>query len=95
MTSSENKLTAEQEKFLERSVLSRHRTMFARSFAGTASPRMAIKAFCLNCCGNDTIAAANCAVATCPLWSYNGYRLGYRMGRSEVGTCKGEDVTED
>lgn len=82
MTSSDNQLDERQQKFLKTSVHDRHQVMFTKTFLGTASPRMAIKAYCLDCCGNDVESATNCTVTVCPLWRYNGYRLGYRMGRS-------------
>ena len=42
----------------------------ADAFAGTLSPRQAIKAKCLDCCGYDRAEVAGCTVVLCPLHSY-------------------------
>lgn len=84
-------LTPEQNAFMNRSVLDRHVTMFRNAFTGTASPRAAIKTFCMNCAGNDLETAKSCMVTICPLWQYNGYRTGHKMGRAAPALSEGED----
>lgn len=47
---------------------------FKRSYARKASPRTAIKAFCLECVGFDRVAVAECAAYACPLWNYRPFQ---------------------
>ena len=46
----------------------------ARAFAGSASPRAAIKAMCLTCVGYERMAITNCTGWSCPLWKYRPYQ---------------------
>ena len=41
---------------------------------GTASPRAAIKAFCLECAGWDRGVVTRCSGAACPLWPYRPFQ---------------------
>jgi len=56
------------------SVPSRARGIIERAFAGTATPRGAIKAKCLDCCGFNRAEVAGCTVVRCPLWSYRPFQ---------------------
>lgn len=47
-----------------------------RAYAGTASPRSAIKAFCLQCVGEVRADVTNCLAYGCPLWTYRPYQAG-------------------
>jgi hypothetical protein len=46
---------------------------FTRAWSGKCSPRAAIKAQCLDCCGLDRVAVAECADRCCPLWHFKPY----------------------
>ena len=46
----------------------------ARAFSGSASPRQAIKAMCMSCCGFDREAIRKCSGFSCPLWEYRPFR---------------------
>lgn len=46
----------------------------ARAFSGTASPRTAIKAQCLQCVGFDRDSVKNCTGWSCPLWAYRPFQ---------------------
>jgi hypothetical protein len=46
------------------------RGLIARSLGGTASPRQAIKAFCLTCTNYDRDEITHCPVWRCPLHAY-------------------------
>lgn len=45
-----------------------------RAFLGVASPRVAIKAYCLSCSSWQREEITHCSVETCPLWLYRPYR---------------------
>jgi hypothetical protein len=47
---------------------------FERAYRGEASPRECIKAQCLDCCGLDKIAIAECGDRCCPLWLLRPYQ---------------------
>ena len=49
---------------------------YLRAAAGLASPRGAIKAFCLECVGWDRVAVAKCSAFACPLWAYRPFGAG-------------------
>jgi len=51
-----------------------YQNIIDRAMAGTASPRGAIKAKCLDCSNYDRIEAENCKVTLCPVYAYNPYR---------------------
>ena len=44
------------------------------AFSATASPRRAIKTFCLICTGYDRTAIQECSAWTCPLWAYRPFQ---------------------
>ena len=44
--------------------------------ANKASPRMAIRAFCLQCVGYVRNDITNCTATACPLWHYRPYQPG-------------------
>ncbi|PZX30855.1 hypothetical protein C7416_103588 [Cupriavidus phytorum] len=46
------------------------RSLLARCYDGTASPRQAIKAFCIACVGERRKDVANCTCYACPLYRY-------------------------
>ena len=48
--------------------------LFRRVYAKKASPREAIKANCLMCCGFSEIAVRECSAPACPLWIFRPYR---------------------
>jgi hypothetical protein len=50
------------------------RGLMAKCHAGTASPRAAIKSFCLECCGFDRAAIAECGCVACSLWRYRPFQ---------------------
>lgn len=47
-----------------------------RAYRGSASPRVAIKAFCLQCAGYLRDDVANCMADGCPLHAYRPYQDG-------------------
>jgi hypothetical protein len=47
---------------------------YLRATRGEASPRSAIKAFCLECVGWERDAVAECTGFACPLWAYRPSR---------------------
>ena len=49
--------------------------LFRRVYAGHASPRQAIKAHCLMCCGLSEREIRNCTMTACPCWSFRPYQL--------------------
>lgn len=51
-----------------------YRTVYSRAASGTASPRQAIKAKCLDCCAQQRREVAECTVLACPLWLYRPYQ---------------------
>lgn len=50
------------------------RSTLERAFAGSASPRAAIKAKCLECLNFDRAAIRVCSGYSCPLWRYRPYQ---------------------
>lgn len=51
------------------------RPILVKAYAGTASPRSAIKAMCLECVGYDRDAIRGCTGYSCPLWTYRPYQI--------------------
>lgn len=47
-----------------------------RAREGTASPRQAIKAFCLTCVGFVRADITGCTATHCPLYAYRPYQKG-------------------
>ena len=47
-----------------------------RAFGGAASPRQAIKAKCLDCCGYQRDEVRHCQVVLCPLHAHRPYQQG-------------------
>ena len=47
---------------------------YYRATLGLTSPRMAIKAFCLECIGWDRAEITNCTSFACPLYLYRPYQ---------------------
>lgn len=47
--------------------------LFRRVFSGQASPRLAIKAKCLECCWMDERAIRECSAQACPCWGFRPY----------------------
>jgi hypothetical protein len=52
-----------------------YRGTMAKAYAGTCSPRSAIKAQCLICVGYDRGAITACTGYSCPLWAYRPYQI--------------------
>jgi hypothetical protein len=50
------------------------RPVLEKAYSGEASPRKAIKAFCLECVGYDRKAISDCTAPACPLWLYRPYQ---------------------
>jgi hypothetical protein len=48
--------------------------LFTRCYDGSASPRQAIKAHCLECCWMDEAAIRECRSMACPLWEFRPYQ---------------------
>jgi hypothetical protein len=48
----------------------------SRAFSGSASPRQAIKVFCLQCCGFVRSDIENCSARACALHKYRPYQTG-------------------
>jgi len=48
--------------------------LFRHVFERQGSPRMAIKAQCLDCCGLDRTAITECLASACPLWHFRPYQ---------------------
>ena len=66
----------------------RYVALYRRVYAGTASPRQAIKCFCVDCCGSmDEI--KTCTAPACPLFSYRPYRP-----QTNACLCKAESLME-
>jgi len=51
-----------------------YRKTYQRAAAGSASPRMAIKAFCQECVGWQREEIKNCTGTACPLFLYRPYQ---------------------
>lgn len=64
---------AERSDYL-RTVPTSARGIISRAFAGTTSPRAAIKAKCLDCCHFDRDEVEHCTVILCPLHPYRPYQ---------------------
>ena len=67
------------------------RGLIARALAGTASPRQAIKAFCLACTHYDRDEINHCPVWRCPLHAYRPRWPSALAERSDPGE---ESVSE-
>ena len=50
--------------------------VFLRVYSGSASPREAIKAKCLECCWMDEAGIRECTGTACPLWGFRPYQKG-------------------
>lgn len=50
------------------------RSAYLRAANGKASPRMAIKPFCMECVGGNRIEVASCTAVACPLWMYRPFQ---------------------
>lgn len=74
------------------SVAQSARRLMTGAFAGTVSPRQAIKAKCLDCCGYDRAEVAGCAVVLCPL---HPYRPLFRETRRKTQkTASGSEIPD-
>ena len=54
------------------------RRRYLKATRGKASPRVAIKAFCLECCGWQRQEVRICTNLACPLWEYRPFAEGKR-----------------
>lgn len=52
-----------------------YRGILRQSYRAVASPRTAIKAFCLHCTGYQRIEVRNCTCERCPLHKYRPYQV--------------------
>ncbi len=52
-----------------------YRNVMVKAYQGTASPRSAIKAQCLNCVGDERVSITHCTGYSCPLWAYRPYQI--------------------
>jgi len=50
------------------------RSAYLRAAAKQAPPRLAIKAHCMECCGWERRAVAECTGYACPLWEYRPFQ---------------------
>ena len=50
-----------------------HRRTYLKATRGKGSPRIAIKAFCAECCGWDRQEVRLCTGLACPLWPYRPF----------------------
>lgn len=63
------------------------RKLFERVYAGKASPRACVKAFCQECVGFERAAITGCTAYACPLWNLRPYRApssGVSIGTAEA-----------
>ena len=66
-------LLPEQERRVD-DASEKYRGVMRRAYAGTASPRTAIKAFCLQCVGYLREDVTSCTALACPLHGYRPYQ---------------------
>ena len=52
--------------------------LFRKVYSGKASPRQAMKAFCLQCCWMDEAAIRECTATECQLWDFRPYQTAPR-----------------
>ncbi len=79
------------------SVPEKSRLIVERALDGTASPRAAIKAMCLSCCGYDRAEIAACPTWRCPLQAYRPFQPGSSSGLAEGSDfqpSEGAEVSE-
>jgi len=57
--------------------------LFEKVDTGKASPRMAIKAFCLECMGYQRTEVTHCTAPECPLYTHRPFQK-----RASAGTAK-------
>ncbi|MDE3023696.1 MAG: hypothetical protein KGI54_17920 [Pseudomonadota bacterium] len=69
----EDEIKIYQNHHLENEVNISHRGIIARAYSGTASPRQAIKAMCLECVGEIRADITSCTGYLCPLWKFRPY----------------------
>ncbi len=48
--------------------------VFRRVYSSSATPRMSIKAKCLECCWMDVAGIRECTGTACPLWGFRPYQ---------------------
>ena len=63
---------AQQQRIEDASEL--YRPAIRRAYEAKASPRAAIKAFCLQCVGYVRKDITECSALACPLWAYRPYQ---------------------
>lgn len=52
----------------------KYQQIYKAAAEGTASPRKAIQAHCLECCGYSRTDITNCSSHACPLFHYRPYQ---------------------
>lgn len=76
----------EAQRFLLSQMPESARGTIERAYAGTGSPRSAIKAKCLECTFGSRRDIAGCSSRSCPLWKYRPFQK-----QEEVDGKGGED----
>jgi hypothetical protein len=51
-----------------------YRPLLKKAYEGTASPRQAIKAFCLQCVGYERDSITHCTSLGCPIFMFRPYQ---------------------
>ena len=52
-----------------------YRTIMQKAYNGSASPRSAVKAMCLQCVGYVRDDITHCSAYSCPLWAFRPYQI--------------------
>lgn len=68
------------------------RNSYLRAARGKASPRAAIKAFCLECVGCDRAAIAGCTATCCPLFLYRPFQ---EPGPTDAADTEWQSASEE
>ena len=59
--------------------------LFRRVYNGKASPRQAIKAQCLDCCGLSEETIRDCPSTQCPLWGFRPFQKSRKTEAASKG----------
>ena len=68
--------------------------LFRRVYEGRASPRLAIKVQCLQCCWLDETAIRECTATECPLWDFRPYQAAPCRPVSFLPKCRTDSRKE-
>ena len=69
------------------------RATYLKAARGKASPRAAIKAFCLECVGWNRQEVARCTATACPLWTYRPWKDQEQKERPAAATAGRDNRT--